>query len=100
MNHNRSINTNLPVCEDPDSLGRDLIVVDYGPGEQACPDCYSLVFTHNEREFQKEQLETLNRRSAVDKELLRPFHGIVWGFLIGSSFWIIIGLILWAVFYA
>ena len=99
MNHTRYLDNNKTVCEYPQGLDQHLpVVLDYDPDAQSCNDCYSLVFTHNEREFQKEQMETLNRRGPHDTELLRPFRGIVYGCVIGSAFWIIVFAIFWAVF--
>jgi hypothetical protein len=54
MNHNRYLRSNKPVCERPDLLGEDFVVLDYGPGEPMCKECYTLLFTHNEREYQRE----------------------------------------------
>ena len=62
MNHNRYLITNRTVCQDPDKLGSDFIITDTSDEDDAmCLYCYTLIFTYNEREHQRELMEAENR---------------------------------------
>lgn len=97
MNHLVYLSTNGWVCEKPDLLGHDFLVVDYS-GERMCRICTQLVVAYNAKIDNYEL--TLATVPAEKKSLAQeePALGFLMGVLCTSAFWITFFLGIWFLF--
>lgn len=103
MKHIRFVGTNIPVCKDPDSLGSDLVVIDYNRDDhESCMICLQLVQVYNKEAYEAGELLAVpqNPYDHIDnpEDPLGPARGILIGVCIGSIMWTIIFLLIWLVF--
>ena len=85
MKHIRYIGNNKPVCEKPDMLGHDFLVMEYGPkNEMSCEPCGQLVTAHNKKQYEMEEMVGVIQRH---EDPLAPAHGFFAGLALASIFW-------------
>lgn len=88
MKHIRYITSNKTVCEKPDGIVSDFIVIDRGPrDEAACEPCYQLVVAHNKRQYEREMMINIPQGHSVSSEPVLP-RDFYFGLVIASAFWI------------
>lgn len=91
------LSDNQRICEEPARLGTDWVHSEPGSGlNPSCKECTALLFAHNQSEFEKEANERIVRREKEDP--LSPAKGCIYGLLIASVFWLILGMALWVIF--
>lgn len=87
MNHFSYQTDRARVCEYPERLGSDLITVG-SYSERMCGDCFALVFTHNQRQFD------LDANMVVSKHLA-PARGIMYGLVASVFVWLLAAFVYW-----
>lgn len=100
MKHIRFVGTNIPVCENPDGLGKDFVVLDYGHTYEdnvSCGVCSQLLMAHNKREYERDRMVTIVQNPYQPLEDEVDIREWVWGMIFCSAFWIVLLIILWSV---
>lgn len=99
MKHIRYITTSKTVCEKPDALDSDFIVLDYIPGDwEWCETCYQLVVAHNKRQYERDWMINYPQGHSVSSN--DPTTEFLAGVGLASLFWLVfflsLYLILWS----
>lgn len=91
MNHIRFMHSKQTICQNPRRLDHfdSPVVTDVGP-EKFCTECRTLLFAHNQREFDKEQNQDLDFHNNGPSPV---FRGIVYGVLLSIPIWVVIFLL-------
>lgn len=103
MKHIRFMDDKQPICENPARLDKfdTPVIVDhdyYEPESDNCKECSAALMVHNTKVFEDELAYEHNfHLNKVDP--IAPARGCVYGLLIASVFWLIVGMIIWAVFF-
>jgi hypothetical protein len=98
MKHIRYLSSADTLCEIPESLGKDYIVVDYGD-DFPCRECSALLMEHNRKSYEAELAVGYNAKHA--KRVFDDYPEIsvlqVWvsALAITSGFWLGLFLVLW-----
>lgn len=97
MNHIHYMSDNLTICQKPNRLGYDFVVLQTKSEEDSCRVCSDLLFAHNLREYEREHRPSVIIHSAESEEgePLSPSRGVILGMFLASWFW----LALWIVGY-
>lgn len=101
MNHIHYLSDNLTICQVPDRLGDDFVVQGPRTDEGSCHVCTDLLFTHNLREYEREQRSSVYISlppTQSDEDSLAPMRGIMIGLVLGTVLWFLIYLISVAAF--
>lgn len=89
MKHIRYMTSNKPVCEKPDMLGSEFIVLDTSPvADESCDPCLKLVMAHNKREYERDGFVNYPQGQSVSSGA--SLMEITSGFGLASLFWIIV----------
>lgn len=94
--HTRYMDSNQPICEDPARLDKfdTPVIVDFTAKlEMPCVDCSAALMAHNKKAYEDELAYDHNFR-IHNEDPLAPARGVMYGVLLGSLAWIVIGLIL------
>lgn len=101
MKHIRFMNDSETICNNPKRL--DLfdspVIVDFDPADaQDCRECNAALMAHNKGVYEDEM--TYSHNFHLNRENpLAPARGCMYGLLIASVFWLIVGMIIWAVWF-
>lgn len=89
MKHIRYMTSNKPVCEKPDALGSDFIVIEQGPrDEPSCDPCLKLVQAHNKQKYEQDGLVNYPQSHSFLSGASSP--EFLNGAGLASLFWIIV----------
>lgn len=94
MSHIRYMSDNLTICQKPNRLGYDFVVLDTKEGE-SCRVCSDLLFTHNLREYEREMRSSVIIHSTKSEEgnPSPPTRGVILGMFLASWFWLVLWLV-------